>query len=96
VSSISYSGPLFPTNVPCILALSDFITSMSDYLVPSLECNTSGTWVFLCFILLLSRVVENAKLASWVGDYAERNARLVWKTLSILPRYSLDFTVGLV
>jgi hypothetical protein len=41
VSSPSRSGPLCPTNrsypVP---ALSDFITSMSDYLVPSLERNT--------------------------------------------------------
>ena len=43
VSSPLYSGPLFPTKPSYVSALSDFITSTSDYLAPSLECNTAAT-----------------------------------------------------
>jgi hypothetical protein len=43
VLSPSYSGPLFPTNVPIpVPALSDFVMSTSDYPAPSLECNNPG------------------------------------------------------
>jgi len=53
VSSLLHSGPLFSTNVLSpIPTLSDFVTSTSDYLTPSLERNIRQSWSIMVRIEL--------------------------------------------